>query len=205
MSAGDGDSIRDPRALRALTHPLRWRLLDLLTAEGSATATLCAEALGESVASCSYHLNILAKYGFIEQDGVRRGRQKPWRVTSSRQNWSPDDLDREGALAAEAATEVFLDHEVARLKERLRGGAAKDAEWRRASRMTGVTTFLTAAELHDLGEELAAVAYRFADRLDNVAARPHDAQEVRVFFTTSVAPTSPTREGRGPVGASGDQ
>jgi len=30
-------------ALRALAHPLRWKLIDLLGSEGSATATRCAE------------------------------------------------------------------------------------------------------------------------------------------------------------------
>ena len=58
-----GPQSRDALTLRALTHPLRWKLLDLIGSELSATATRCAEVLGESVASCSYHLGILAKYG----------------------------------------------------------------------------------------------------------------------------------------------
>jgi hypothetical protein len=57
---------RDPMALRALAHPLRWKLLDLLGSEESATATRCAEVIGHSVASCGYHLGILAKYGYVE-------------------------------------------------------------------------------------------------------------------------------------------
>jgi hypothetical protein len=43
----------DPKTLRALAHPLRWRLIDLIDSEATATATRCAEILGESVASCS--------------------------------------------------------------------------------------------------------------------------------------------------------
>jgi hypothetical protein len=41
--------------LRALAHPLRWKLFDIVFREGTATATRCAELTGESVASCSYH------------------------------------------------------------------------------------------------------------------------------------------------------
>src|SRR6516165_11911099 len=106
----------DPLALRALAHPLRWKLMDLLGSEQSATATRCAEVLGESVASCSYHLGILAKYGYIEPVPDRPGgREKPWRLTTYEQDLSTEGLDETGALAAQAATEAFLDHEVARI------------------------------------------------------------------------------------------
>src|SRR5450755_4687742 len=110
----------EPKALRALAHPLRWKLIDLVGSETTATATRCAEVLGESVASCSYHLGILAKYGYIELVPGQPGREKPWRLASTEQDLFPPGLDAEGTLAAEAATQVFLDHEIARLKDRLR-------------------------------------------------------------------------------------
>ena len=106
----------DPKALRALAHPLRWKLIDLIGSETTATATRCAEVLGESVASCSYHIGMLAKYGYIEQVPERAGREKPWRLTSPDQDLRPLGLDVEGELAAEAALEVFLDHETERTK-----------------------------------------------------------------------------------------
>ena len=52
--------------LKALTHPFRIRLIDLFRGGDELTATQCAEATGESVASCSFHLRQLAKYGFVE-------------------------------------------------------------------------------------------------------------------------------------------
>ncbi|MEP7023868.1 MAG: winged helix-turn-helix domain-containing protein [Actinomycetota bacterium] len=54
-----------PKGACDLAHPLRWQMLDLLGAEGTVTVTRCALVLGESTASCSYHLGILAKYGYI--------------------------------------------------------------------------------------------------------------------------------------------
>src|ERR1022692_3884909 len=120
----------DALALRALAHPLRWKLIDLLGSERSATATRCAEVLGESVASCSYHLGILAKYGYIELVPGQAGREKPWRLTSYRQELSGEGLGAEGELAAEAAIEVFLDHELTRTKDRLRRRSLEPAEWR---------------------------------------------------------------------------
>ena len=83
-----------PTALRALAHPLRWQLIDLLDSRGQATATQCAEALGETVPSCAYHLGILGKYGYARQVTGRPGREKPWELTDVPQNLSPAALTR---------------------------------------------------------------------------------------------------------------
>jgi DNA-binding MarR family transcriptional regulator len=183
----------DPLALRALAHPLRWKLIDVLGSEGSATATRCAEVLGESVASCSYHLGILAKYGYIELLPDQQGREKPWRLTSSRQVLDPEGLGPEGQLAVEAASEVFLDHELARMKDRLRRLGLEPAEWREASCLLGVSNWLTAAELTQVKDELRAIADRYAERVDDPSLRPETGREVRIFFSTSVAPPRPPR------------
>src|SRR5580704_3165289 len=92
----------EPKALRALAHPIRWKLIDLLDSEDTATATRCSEVLGESVASCSYHLGILGKYGYTEMVPDQPGREKPWRLTSTRQELSAEPDDEAGSLAAEA-------------------------------------------------------------------------------------------------------
>jgi Helix-turn-helix domain len=178
----------DPLALRALTHPLRWKLLDLVVSEETATATRCADVLGESVASCSYHLGILAKYGYIEPVPGRPGREKPWRVTGFRQDLSSGGLDEPGALAAQAATEVFLDHELARVKDRLRRQDLEPPEWQEASHLAGMTTFVTAAELQEIKDQLLEITRRYAGRLGDPASRPPGAREARIFTVTSVAP-----------------
>jgi DNA-binding MarR family transcriptional regulator len=181
----------DPLALRALAHPLRWKLLDLLGSEQSATATRCAEVLGESVASCSYHLGMLAKYGYIEPVPGQPGREKPWQLTSRQQVLSSEGLDEPGALAAQAATEVFLDHELARVKDRLRRQDLEPEEWRAASQVLGVTTWLTVSELQEVTDQLREIALRHADRFDDPGLRPAGAREARIFTVTSVAPRPP--------------
>src|SRR6516164_10072494 len=79
----------DPRALRALAHPLRLSLLGMLRTEGPLTATQAGELLGESSASCSFHLRQLAKYGLVEETGGGQGRERPWRATAMYTSW-PD-------------------------------------------------------------------------------------------------------------------
>lgn len=188
---------RDPLALRALAHPLRWKLMDLLNSEQSATATRCAEVLGESVASCGYHLGILAKYGYIEPVPDRAGREKPWRLASRHQDLSAAGLDEAGALAAQAASEVFLDHELERIKDRMRRVDLEPAEWQAASRVSGTTRWMTAAELTEIKDQLAEIEERYGDRDDDPARRPPGAREVRVFAVTSVAPRLPGAPGSG--------
>ncbi len=181
-------SAPDPKALRALAHPLRWQLLDLLGSEMTATATRCAEVLGESVASCSYHLGILGKYGYIELVPGQAGKEKPWRVASHEQNLAPAGLDTEGAMAAEAASEAFLDHEFARIKQRLRRHGLEPAAWRRASHLIGATTWMTAEELRDITDQLKRLLVTHGERATDPASRPLGAREVRLFAVTSVAP-----------------
>src|ERR1700691_4233453 len=77
--------ISDPKAIRALAHPLRLDLLELLTAGGPATAAHCGRILGASQASCSFHLRQLAKYGLVEDTGPGSDRrERRWRVPDAR-------------------------------------------------------------------------------------------------------------------------
>ena len=162
----------DPLALRALAHPLRWQLLDLIASEGSATATRCAQVLGESVASCSYHLGMLAKYGYAELVPDQPGKEKPWRVTSMRQDLSAEGLDESRALAAQAAIEAFLDYEVAKIKDRLRRQDLEPEEWRDASHLLGSSTWVTAVELQEIKAQLMEIALRYSDRLEDPGSLP---------------------------------
>jgi len=183
--------VRRALALRALAHPLRWKLIDLIGSERSATATRCAEVLGESVASCGYHLGILAKYGYIEPVPDRTGREKPWRLASRRQDLSAEGLGEDGALAAQAAFEVFLDHELERIKDRRRRVDLEPPEWRAASYVSGATHWMTAAELEEIRDLLIEIQERHGDRDEDPARRPPGAREVRIFAVTSVAPRRP--------------
>jgi len=192
----DEKATRDPKALRALAHPVRWQLLDLLGSEGTATATRCAEVLGESVASCSYHLGMLAKYGYIEEVPGRTGREKPWRLASAGQDLGPGGLDAEGQLAAEAATEAFLDHEFARTRQRCRRASLEPAQWRPA--LSGEDVWLTEQEYAAAKEELLAVLERYRrdrDLLDP-SHRPAGGRQARLFIAVSVAPPPAAATGR---------
>src|SRR5690242_7389798 len=76
--------ITDPRAIRALAHPLRLDLLETLAVTGPATAAECGRALGVSQASCSFHLRQLGRYGFVEEAGPGEDRrERRWRLIAT--------------------------------------------------------------------------------------------------------------------------
>ena len=66
--------LTDPRALRALAHPLRVKLLGLLRLEGPMTASDAGRRVGESSGSASYHLRQLERYGLVEEAEGGTGR-----------------------------------------------------------------------------------------------------------------------------------
>ena len=83
MPAGDL-VIRDPRALRALAHPVRLAILERLQGEGPATATELGEVVGISPSAASYHLRSLARFGLVDDAGGGTGRNRPWRSVGHR-------------------------------------------------------------------------------------------------------------------------
>lgn len=100
--------ISDPKAVLAVTHPLRMRLLGELSRRGTARVVDLANGLGEPANSVSFHLRQLAKYGLIEENPERaeNGRERWWRMTSDR--GYEIDLDAMRQLeGGEAAVGVF--------------------------------------------------------------------------------------------------
>ena len=71
----------DIAGLRALSHPVRLRMLAILRGDGPATATTLARRLDLNTGATSYHLRQLAQHGFIEEDTERgNARDRWWRA-----------------------------------------------------------------------------------------------------------------------------
>lgn len=68
----------DRRALRALAHPLRTQLVELLRMDGPATASGLGQRLGESSGTTSWHLRQLAEHGLVEEDTARGNKRERW-------------------------------------------------------------------------------------------------------------------------------
>ena len=180
---GDGDGEReeinltDPKAMRALAHPVRMALLELFGIGRTLTATQASEILGESPANCAFHLRTLAKYGFVREAGGGRGRERPWVRASRSINLDSRQEDPQAAMAAKALGQVW--HE--RWLERIRHVFTSEAwppGWEDATQSSRSVQFLTSDEAVRVAREMRAILDRYKDRQDNPALRPAGALPV---------------------------
>jgi DNA-binding transcriptional ArsR family regulator len=157
--------LQDVRALRALAHPLRGQLLASLRVDGPATASILGRRYGHSSANTSYHLRVLARDGFIEDDHERsHGRERWWRASHPTTTWSPATLEQDAAtteVAREFLRRVGVDY--ARYFERWVDELGTwTPEWRDAALLTDRFLQLSPRQLANLTAEVDAVIARFA-------------------------------------------
>jgi predicted transcriptional regulator len=166
--------IRDPKMMRALAHPLRVALIEAITSSdtGTLTATEASELLGESPANCAFHLRTLAKYGFLEEAGGGRGRERPWRMRYRGFELASPGQDPETRLAAEGVATIFIDRWLTRARERLMRVYGFPAEWQDAAIAWEHYVYLTAQEAKDLTEAIRRVIEPYRDRRDDASLRP---------------------------------
>ncbi|MCR6494413.1 helix-turn-helix domain-containing protein [Cellulomonas sp. P24] len=173
--------LTDPRALRAYAHPTRMALVGLLRRDGPQTATQAARVIGESVASCSFHLRQLARYGVVEEAGGGRGREKPWRATAMLTSWEAVPEDPAAAAATEAlqlaVAELYLEQTVRWVRRQ----SQEPPEWQRAAQCGDSLLHLTAAELQELGDKIQDLMRPYLDRLEDADARPAGSRPVTVL------------------------
>ena len=179
----------DPTALRALAHPVRWKLIDVLASEATVTAKRCSELLGESTATCSYHLGILAKYGYITRVAGHGWRDKPWQLVSPDLDLSSSGMDREGAAASRAAAAALLDYEMALLKESLRRSEHEPAQWQHANKIMSARAWVTAEQSQEVAAEIGKILAAYSQRARQNS--PEGARQVRLFAAVALAALPP--------------
>jgi predicted transcriptional regulator len=198
--------VRDPKMMRALAHPLRVALLEAIgdAETQTLTASQASELLGESPANCAFHLRTLAKYGFVEEAGGGRGRERPWRLHYSSLELVPPGLDRETLIAAEAAASVWMDRWVARARDRMMRVLGHPAEWQEAAIGRQRSLYLTAQEAKDLGEAFQGLLEPYQARWEDRSLRPPGSLpfEVLVFGYPLTDPSAPAGSGE-PTGPRG--
>lgn len=167
--------------MRALAHPLKWTLMDVLLTAGTATSTRCAEMTGESQANCSFHLRQLARYGLVEEAPSTSKKERPWRLRTVEQSWSRVQDDAEYTAAVTELEQVFVQHEFATLMRWVRTAPAYGADWQRASMRAGAIAWLTADELADLRDQIEELMLSYRDRVTDPANRPEGSRLVRLF------------------------
>lgn len=170
--------LTDPKALRALAHPIRLALVSELRAHGQLTATQAGELIGESSASCSFHLRQLAKYGLVEEAGGGQGRERPWRATAMFTSWPAVADDPKVEAAVGLLRGVIMDHYVQDLARWYEAMPDEPTEWQRAAQFGDTSLYVTAAELAELNQRVHELVDAYLDRQTNPELRPPDARLV---------------------------
>jgi DNA-binding transcriptional ArsR family regulator len=174
--------LTDPRAMRAVAHPVRIALLEVLGSEGPLTATQAGELIGESPTTCSFHLRQLAKYGFIEEVEGVAGRRRPWRLIHTGLSFSDVSDDPETRLAATALSRVLHAFYLDRLKEGLALRRDTPTEWQKATGASEFLLYVTVDELHALDDQMNALVKPFVERIGNPKTRPRGAVPIELLF-----------------------
>lgn len=182
--------LSDPKAIRALAHPIRLDLLETLGAIGPATAANCGRVLGVSQASSSFHLRQLAKYGFVEDAGPGSDRrERRWQV-ADRQMLLADSAQVD-PLVVQQLSRVVVEREAARALDWVGRSPGESAEWRDAARGMAATVRVTAAEAADIKAQWRAILapYLARDAAEFQSADPDvradDRRHVRYFMAAS--------------------
>ena len=182
--------LTDPRALRALAHPTRMKLVGLLRRQGPLTATQAGALIGEVPASASFHLRQLAKYGLVEEAAGGRGRERPWQATASFTSRSSAGATPAMAIADQMLSTVVAERYMEQLLTWLDEKPDEPLEWQQAALFGDLPLYLTAAELKQLGEELADLLDPFLERVGDPEQRPDGARLVTLIqlaFPTDAA------------------
>ncbi|GIF76152.1 ArsR/SmtB family transcription factor [Asanoa siamensis] len=183
----------DATTLRGLAHPLRVRILGLLREDGPATATTLAERLGQSTGATSYHLRILANYGFVVDDPERNvGRERWWKAAHRTTRLDvPTGLqappEAEGYLRAVATQ--YADR-VARFLDEM---VSLPPRWLDPFTISDWRLRLTAEEAQELNEAIFAFAARYR-RDDEDVPHPDDAERVVLQVQILPFPAAPDAE-----------
>jgi DNA-binding transcriptional ArsR family regulator len=204
MDSGNrfGDlEISDPKAMRALAHPVRLAILERLQRHGPATASRLSPHVGATPSVTSWHLRHLAGFGLVrDAEGGTDRRERRWAAVARGFRFEMPD-DEEGRSAARVLTgELFARNAELPLRWLMDTVPGLEPEWNRTARANNTRIVVTADELAALQEAfeelIAPYVVREPDR------RPADARGVRLLMYA--LPEGPGDEGHVDEGADTD-
>jgi len=182
-----------PAQLRALAHPLRLQLLQVLHVEGPATASQLARRLGESSGSTSYHLRALHRAGMVEEAERRNGRERWWQRPQERiliPNSVPADAstsERAELQAAHAQIEsILVDRDEQALGRWMEIRYDLPLEWQDSQWIGNFRMWATADEVREFVASVLELAQPLRKPPDGSGSKRQE-----VHFTFRVLPQEP--------------
>ncbi len=184
--------LTDPKAMRALAHPVRLAILEQLQRHGPATATGLSATVDASPSVISWHLRHLAGFGLVRDwDGGEDRRQRWWQATASGFRFEASEEDAEGSAAArQLSRQMFARYAglpgtwIDQAEPRL------DPAWRRLGGLSNTRIVVTADELRGIEEGIEQVLAPYVRR--KADEPPAGARGVRLMrYVLPEAPEPP--------------
>jgi DNA-binding transcriptional ArsR family regulator len=163
--------ITDPRAMRALAHPVRLTIFERLQRHGPAPVVELAESAGTTPSAAGRHLRQLAQHGLVVQgEGI-------WKAVGTGIYFQPADDDESQAAYRALANQLFL-----RVDELPRRWMAEDeprldGDWRRVSGHSNARMTMTVEEAAELDAQMEKLLEPYVARDPSEA--PGGARPVR--------------------------
>ena len=186
--------VTDAASLKALAHPVRLALIELLVTDGPKTASQAAAVLGETPANCSWHLRKLAEHGFVREVTGTPGRSRPWRAVTEGLSWEDDSDNPEASAAADALMDMLLERELQRLRAARAAAPSEPEEWRHTVGVNQSQAWMTPEEAKELCDAMVELFLRHSDRITDPDRRPPGARLISLVGW--VAPSGPVPKER---------
>ncbi len=172
--------ITDPKAMRALAHPVRLAILERLHRDGPATATQLSPHVGATPSVTSWHLRHLAGFGLVrDAEPATDRRARRWEAAARGFRFEVPE-DEEGRSAARSLSrEMFL--RSAGLPHRwvTETEPGLDPRWRRLAGLADTRVVVSAEELAAIEDAIETVLAPYVTR--DRAQRPDGARGVRLL------------------------
>lgn len=172
--------VTDPRAMRALAHPVRLAILERLRLHGASTASELAPHVGATPTVTSWHLRHLAEFGLVQdaEPGPDR-RKRRWEAVGRGFRFAPGP-DGESGEAAGALSQLMFQRSAglpAQWMAEVEPGLP--LEWRRLGGLANTRVVLSAEELAGLEEAVEQLLAPYVHR--DGADWPEGARMVRLM------------------------
>lgn len=157
--------VPDLTQLKALSHPVRMRILGLLRTHGPATASQIARRLGLNSGATSYHLRQLAEHGFLEEASELGNKRERWwraasQVTSVPEPPEPSD---EGRDATDAFHHVVVAQQAQRMQAAAERRGGEGQEWRAVTSISDATMTVTPSQAREIQDRFERLVWEVID------------------------------------------
>ncbi len=184
--------LTDPKAMRAVAHPVRLAILEQLQRHGPATATSLSARVHASPSVASWHLRHLAGFGLVaEWDGGKDRRQRWWRATTTGFRFEVPADDAEGTAAArQLSRQMFSRYADLPARWLQQDEPRLEPGWRRLAGLSNTRVLVTAEELQRIEEGIEQVLAPYVRRKSEEP--PEHARGVRLMrYVLPEAPGDP--------------